>query len=423
METPSKLQGSRSTGQISGVTGQHEELLPYQSPYYSGGFGGGVAYGPQTGYREVDDEGRYGCPIQQHTYASVVTQPAWPPQLARQKHVPYAQPVNEALLQHLEQAGQPVPATAAFLQDSLAVIVLEGLLNQIEMMKRQRVIMLEHIECAGKCKAPAYKELMVEPKLARALARQPQEFVQAPAPTAVQPPLPPVQPLSLSVTSRSVHSDSVLPQSSQELDILAIVENPLSELLLEPRNKIMTNAPAMQQEKRLEAPHAPVMSSQAGPSSQGEACLAPEIPELKAQPVAVESHRISTSSYALDVPGPTKHHQGQKPPLDVSKLDIVDFPDNIPAQAGPAQLLFMHTVSIPASPPQFAVVILTIDPRTPEQYDGLVATQQKTAATFKGKGKAVAMVNNESDYGQSLSEEEQELEEGESAAQRFQHVQ
>ncbi|KAG6869430.1 hypothetical protein C0995_003155, partial [Termitomyces sp. Mi166 len=56
----------------------------------------------------------------------------------------------------------------------------------------------------------------------------------------------------------------------------------------------------MQQEQRVEVPHAPVMSSQAGPSSQGEAHLVPEIPELKAQPAAVESRRISTSSYAPD---------------------------------------------------------------------------------------------------------------------------
>ncbi|KAG6885076.1 hypothetical protein C0995_009599 [Termitomyces sp. Mi166 len=170
-------------------------------------------------------------------------------------------------------AGQPVPATAAFLQDSLAVIVLEGLLDQIEMMKRQRIVVLEHIECAGKRKAPVYEELMVEPKWARA---------PAPAPTAVQPLPPPVQPLSSLVTSRSVRLNSVLPWSSQELDILAVVENPLSKLLLEPCNKIMTDAPAMQQEQRVEAPHAPVMSSQARPSSQGEACLAPAIPQLKA---------------------------------------------------------------------------------------------------------------------------------------------
>ncbi|KAG6870288.1 hypothetical protein C0995_014029, partial [Termitomyces sp. Mi166 len=301
--------------------------------YYSGGFGKEAAYGPQTGYRKVDNEGCYGRPIQQHTYASVVMQPAWLPQPSRQEHVPYAQPVNETLLQRLERAEQPVPIMAAFLQDSLAIVVLEGLLDQIEMMKRQCITVLEHIECAGKRKAPAYEEPMVEPKWARAPARQPQEFVQAPAPTAVGPLPPPVQPLSSSATLISVCSDSVLPQSSQEPDIPAIVENPLAKLSLELHDEIMTDTPAMQQEQRVEAPHVPVMSSQAGPSSQGEACLAPEIPELKAQPTA------------------------------------------------------------------------------------------KTAATSKGKGKAVAMVNNESNYGQSLSEDKQELEEGELAAQRFQHMQ
>ncbi|KAG6893493.1 hypothetical protein C0995_000363, partial [Termitomyces sp. Mi166 len=85
----------------------------------------------------------------------------------------------------------------------------------------------------------------------------------------------------------------------------------------------------------------------------------------------------------------------------MSKLDVVDFPNNVPAQAGPAQLLFM----------------------TLKQYDGLVATQQKTAAASKGKGKAVATVNDKSNYGQSLSEDEQESEEGELAAQRFQRMQ
>ncbi|KAG6886336.1 hypothetical protein C0995_008639 [Termitomyces sp. Mi166 len=300
------------------------------------------------------------------------------------------QPVNKALLQCLERAGQPVPATAAFLQDSLAIVVIEGLLDQIKMMKRQRITALEHIERTGKRKAPAYKEPVVEPKWARALVRRPQEFMQAPVPTVVQPPPP------------------------HEPDILAVVENPLAELLLEPCDEIMANAPAMQQGQRVEVLYAPVMGSQAGPSSQGEARLAPEIPALKAQPVAVKSHGLSASLHAPNVLGPTKHRQGQKPPLDLSKLDVMDFPDNVPAQAGPAQLLFMHTVLIPAPPPQFLVVVLTTDPRTPDQYDGLVATQQKTAAMSKGKGKAVATI---------LSEDKQESEEGKLAAQRFQCMQ
>ncbi|KAG6858416.1 hypothetical protein C0995_000219, partial [Termitomyces sp. Mi166 len=83
----------------------------------------------------------------------------------------------------------------------------------------------------------------------------------------------------------------------------------------------------------------------------------------------------------------------------------------------------MHTISIPAPPPQFAVVVLTTDSRMPEQYDGLVATQQKTVAMSKSKGKAVATIESESDYGQFSSEDEQESEEGKLAAQHFQHMQ
>ncbi|KAG6869782.1 hypothetical protein C0995_000502, partial [Termitomyces sp. Mi166 len=141
---------------------------------------------------------------------------------------------------------------AAFIQNSLAAIVIEELLDQIKMMKRQHVMALDHIEHAGKHKAPAYEEPVVEPKQARAPMRRPQEFVQASAPTVVRPPLLHVQPPSSSLTSMTVHLDPVMPCPIQEPDILAVVENPLAELLLEPHDKIMANAPAMQQEWRVE---------------------------------------------------------------------------------------------------------------------------------------------------------------------------
>ncbi|KAG6885156.1 hypothetical protein C0995_009493, partial [Termitomyces sp. Mi166 len=68
-------------------------------------------------------------------------------------------------------------------------------------------------------------------------------------------------------------------------------------------------------------------------------------------------------------------------------------------------------------------VVVTTDPRTPEQYNGLIATQQKAAAASKGKGKVVPMLSDESNYVELLSEHEQELEEGESVAQHFQRMQ
>ncbi|KAG6881234.1 hypothetical protein C0995_002536, partial [Termitomyces sp. Mi166 len=104
-------------------------------------------------------------------------------------------------------------------------------------------------------------------------------------------------------------------------------------------------------------------------------------------------------------------------------MDVVSFSSNVPARVGLGQMLFLHAMAIPAPPPQFAVVVVTTDSRTPEQYDGLVATQQKTAAASKGKGKIVLMLSDKSDYSESLSEHERGSEEGESAAQHFQRMQ
>ncbi|KAG6895096.1 hypothetical protein C0993_010165 [Termitomyces sp. T159_Od127] len=71
----------------------------------------------------------------------------------------------------------------------------------------------------------------------------------------------------------------------------------------------------------------------------------------------------------------------------------------------------------------FEVVMVATDPRTPAQYDGLMAEAAKTSAASKGKTKAIPMEEDASDYGQSSKEEEEEEEEGETPAQRFQHVQ
>ncbi|KAG6858409.1 hypothetical protein C0995_000248 [Termitomyces sp. Mi166 len=80
-------------------------------------------------------------------------------------------------------------------------------------------------------------------------------------------------------------------------------------------------------------------------------------------------------------------------------------------------------MAILAPPPQLTVVVVTTDPRTPEQYNGLIVTQQKDVAASKGKGKVVLTLSDESDYGELSSEHEQESEKRESVAQRFQCMQ
>ncbi|KAG6875913.1 hypothetical protein C0992_001726, partial [Termitomyces sp. T32_za158] len=82
---------------------------------------------------------------------------------------------TNVLLLHLEAAGQLVPPTASFLQDSLAIIVMEGLLDQIELMKRQRISALEQINFVAKRKLPLYKGVSREPKQAKLQQPQPVE--------------------------------------------------------------------------------------------------------------------------------------------------------------------------------------------------------------------------------------------------------
>ncbi|KAG6870949.1 hypothetical protein C0995_009461 [Termitomyces sp. Mi166 len=80
-------------------------------------------------------------------------------------------------------------------------------------------------------------------------------------------------------------------------------------------------------------------------------------------------------------------------------------------------------MAILAPPPQLTVVVVTTDPRTLEQYDGLIATQQKAVAVSKGKGKVVPTLSDKSDYGELLSKHKRGSEEEESVAQCFQRVQ
>ncbi|KAG6895201.1 hypothetical protein C0993_009928 [Termitomyces sp. T159_Od127] len=113
--------------------------------------------------------------------------------------------MTKRLLAWLEAAGQPMPVATLFLQDNLAVVVIEELLNQIKLMKRQCMSVLEQIDCASKRKVGGYDEPTTEPKRARLQVQPPHpvvEVVRPKAPVAAQPAhsepaaarLPPVKP-------------------------------------------------------------------------------------------------------------------------------------------------------------------------------------------------------------------------------------
>ncbi|KAG6873029.1 hypothetical protein C0992_009145, partial [Termitomyces sp. T32_za158] len=147
---------------------------------------------------DVDEEGRYERQEEEvvyhpgpsrpqggsQSYARAMAQPLF------EEYAPQAQMSRgtDSLLSQLEAVGQPVPATASFLQDNLAVVVMEGLLNQIKLMRRQRVTALEQIDHAAKRKLLVHDGSSVEPKWARPQPPQPVEGAQAVSPIVVPAP-------------------------------------------------------------------------------------------------------------------------------------------------------------------------------------------------------------------------------------------
>ncbi|KAG6882384.1 hypothetical protein C0992_011834, partial [Termitomyces sp. T32_za158] len=271
-------------------------------------------------------------------------------------------------------------------------MVMEGLLDQIKLMRRQRVSALEQINHAAKRKLSSPEGVSGETKRARP---------QPPLGVAVSHSNPAIAPAPSSLPARPTAASTVQPA------VVATVAHepkapdaPVEESSLDQRDEEMDEMPLTREDIEL-MDHFESMASSAG------------------QKVGSASRGLAVSAHAPTVPGPLKTHRGRKLPILIDNLELVEFPADIPAWAEPAQLLFLKEVIFPAPPSQLPVVKLTTDPRTPAQYDGLTAT----TSTGKGKQRAVPAIEDDSDYGQSQSEEEEEAEEGELAAQRFQRVQ
>ncbi|KAG6876922.1 hypothetical protein C0993_012068 [Termitomyces sp. T159_Od127] len=91
---------------------------------------------------------------------------------------------TEVLLQRLEAARQPMPPTVLFLQDNLAVMVMKGLLNQIKLMQRQCILVLEQIDHAMKCELSSPEEMVSKLKWARQQLLRPMDVARAGATTS-----------------------------------------------------------------------------------------------------------------------------------------------------------------------------------------------------------------------------------------------
>ncbi|KAG6893539.1 hypothetical protein C0992_009626, partial [Termitomyces sp. T32_za158] len=292
-----------------------DELLPYQTPVHLQ-----MDMDEEGHYERQEEEGyhervHYTGPSRPQggvqSYARVVAQPQI------EEYVPQAQMSmgTERLLGRLEAVGQPVPTTASFLQDNLAVMVMEGLLDQIKLMRRQRITALEQIEHAAKRKLPIHEGSSVEPKQARPPPPRPVEAVRAVAPVAACPG-PTVALTTLTLPARPPAAPvQAAPTVSWAPEV------PLAELSLEQQDEEMINAPVDRDEMALmgaieagACTCAPV-SQVAGPSTQG----------------------LTTSFHAPAMQGPSRPPRGCKPPLKVEDMELVEFPAGVPARAEAAR--------------------------------------------------------------------------------------
>ncbi|KAG6835154.1 hypothetical protein H0H93_004395, partial [Arthromyces matolae] len=221
------------------------------------------------------------------------------------------------LLQRLEVAGHCVPADAEVLQDPLAIDIISGLLDEVDLLKRQRKQTLSTLSRAEKRRASTPEEDTSEVKRPRWYEDE-----------ATEP-----HPHKSTSTQPSVRTDSPLPMSD-------------------------TSATPSVATTRLSAssyttPAGPNRSRSPGPSSSSSGLLAP--PQVSSS---------TTSGLAASMHAPQPRRRREKKVVDESTLDPVTFPAEVPANAGPGVLKFFPEVSVPAPPAVFPKATPTPDTRS-----------------------------------------------------------
>ncbi|KAG6876765.1 hypothetical protein C0992_011868 [Termitomyces sp. T32_za158] len=196
-------------------------------------------------------------------------------------------------------------------------MVMEGLLNQIELMRRQRISVLEQIDHAAKRKLSSPegvsgKTKRAQPQLARLV--EPARPLGATSSRSI----PAMAPASLSLPARPTATSTV------QLALVATVAHepkvpdaPMEESLLDQWNEEMDEVPLTREDLKF-MDHFESMAPSAG------------------QKVGPASRGLAGSSHAPNVPGTSKNHRGRKLPILIDNLELVNFPVDIPVQAEPA---------------------------------------------------------------------------------------
>ncbi|KAG6893118.1 hypothetical protein C0992_011230, partial [Termitomyces sp. T32_za158] len=244
-----------------------EAPLPYETPLHARMEVDQEEERPerQFQFQEVRHE-RYYQPGPSRRQAPVQTYARAVAPVVREEVAPQAQPEmgTEVLLQRLEAAGQPVPPTASFLQDNLAIMVMEGLLDQIELMRRQRVSALEQIDRAAKRKLSSPEGVSGETKRARPQPARLVEPVRPPLGVAVNQFIPARAPAPSSLPARPTAASTVQPAVvATVVHEPKALDAPVKESSLDQRDEEMDEMPLTREDIEL-MDHFESMASSAG---------------------------------------------------------------------------------------------------------------------------------------------------------------
>ncbi|KAG6815801.1 hypothetical protein H0H93_008973, partial [Arthromyces matolae] len=229
------------------------------------------------------------------------------------------------LMQRLENIGRQAPEDASFLHHEVAIEFVSGLVDDIELLRRQRQRTLGTLSRVEKRRAVSPDDSASEPKKPRH-GEEVRKEERLPTPV-------PMSELSLapSETPSNTRGDAGVPVAS------TLVNVPVPHTV----SKILPAVPVVV---------TPVVPTPIAPAAFADA---------------------STPMQGLDA---SMHAPGRrrraKRAIDESTLTDVTFPPILPRHAGPTVLRFSPAIDVPAPPSTYLTVTVPVDPRKPQEYDG-----------------------------------------------------
>ncbi|KAG6848235.1 hypothetical protein H0H93_002057, partial [Arthromyces matolae] len=241
------------------------------------------------------------------------------------------------LMQRLENIGRQAPEDASFMHHEVAIEFIGGLVDDIELLRRQRQRTLGTLSRVEKRRAVSPEEVASEPKKPRH-GEEVRQGERLPTPGTL---------------NFSSYSNSPIPMSELSLAPSESPSNIRGDAGV-PVASTMVNVPVPQN---------------APPSLPAVPVVVAPVVSTPTAPAAFAGAPTPMQGLDASIHAPGRRRRAKRA-IDESTLTDVTFPPFLPQHAGPTVLRFSPAIDVPAPPPTYPTVIVPIDPRKPQEYDG-----------------------------------------------------